>query len=112
MPLTRRSAGSLVIDDTDNTRATSAHTLARLYKLRDQESGGDSWGQSLLFLLVVTPTLTFPVGFCFYQPAPELSAWDRKEKALKKHGVPSTERPPHPPPNPHSPTKHVLALRL
>src|SRR6266705_2802251 len=33
-------AGSLVIDDTDNKRSKSAHTLAHLYKLRDKESGG------------------------------------------------------------------------
>jgi hypothetical protein len=68
------TCGSLVIDDRDNTRSKSAKTLAYLYKLRDKESGGDVWGQSLGFLLVVTPDLTLPVGFSFYQPAPELSA--------------------------------------
>jgi hypothetical protein len=106
------TCGSLVIDDTDNKRSKSAHTLAHLYKLRDKESGGYIWGQSLLFLLVVTPTITFPVGFTFYQPAPELSAWYKKEKALKKQGVLPKERPPQPPPNPHYPTKQALALRL
>jgi hypothetical protein len=69
------TCGSLVIDDTDNNRSTSAHTLAHRYTLRDKESGGYLWGQSRLFLLVVTPTLPFPVGLCFDQPAPELSAW-------------------------------------
>jgi hypothetical protein len=34
------TAGSLVIDDTDNPRAKSAKALAHLYKLRDKESGG------------------------------------------------------------------------
>ena len=62
--------GSLVIDDTDNKRSKSAKTLAHLYKLRDKESGGYVWGQSLVFLLVVTPAITLPVGFTFYQPAP------------------------------------------
>jgi hypothetical protein len=60
---------------------------------------------------VVTPTITFPVGLSFYQPAPELSAWEKTEKALKKHGVPAKERPPQPPPHPPYPTKHALALR-
>jgi hypothetical protein len=106
------TCGSLVIDDTDHKRSTSAHTRAHLDTLRDKESGGYIWGQSLLFLLVVTPTITFPVGFSFYQPAPELSAWDKKAKALQKQGVPSQERPPQPPPNPHYPTKQALALRL
>ena len=106
------TCGSLVIDDTDNKRSKSAKTLAHLYKLRDKERGGYVWGQSLLFLLVVTPVITLPVGFTFYQPAPELSAWYKKDKALKKQGVPAKQRPPQPPPNPHYPTKQVLALRL
>jgi hypothetical protein len=106
------TCGSLVIDDTANKRSKSAHTLAHLSKLRDKESGGDIWGQSLLFLLVVTPAITLPIGFTFYQPAPELSAWYKKEKVLKKQGVPPKQRPPQPPPNPHYPTKQALALRL
>ncbi|HSX82934.1 MAG TPA: hypothetical protein VLQ80_30795 [Candidatus Saccharimonadia bacterium] len=44
------TAGSLVIDDTDNPRSKSAKALAYLYKLRDKESGGYLWGQSLVFL--------------------------------------------------------------
>jgi DDE superfamily endonuclease len=104
--------GSLVIDDTDNPRSKSAKALAHLYKLRDKESGGYVWGQSLVFLLVVTPCLTFPVGFTFYQPAPELSAWYKKEKTLKKQGVLKKQRPPKPPPNSLYPTKQQLALYL
>jgi hypothetical protein len=34
------TAGTLVIDDTDNPRSKSAKTLAHLYKLRDKASGG------------------------------------------------------------------------
>jgi len=52
------------------------------------------------------------VGCAFYQPAPELSAWYKKEKALKKQGVAKPQRPPKPPTNPASPTKQQLALRL
>ena len=52
------TCGSLVIDDSDKQRAKSAKTLAHLYNLRDQESGGYVWGQRLVFLLFVTPTLT------------------------------------------------------
>jgi hypothetical protein len=106
------TSGSLVIDDTDNQRSKSAKALAHLYKLRDKASGGYVWGQSLVFLVLVTPKITIPVGFVFYQPAPELSAWYRKEKALKKQGVPKKQRPPKPAPNPAYPTKQHLALRL
>jgi hypothetical protein len=106
------TSGNLVIDDTDNQRSKSAKTLAHLYKLRDKESGGYIWGQSLVFLLLVTPKISLPVGVVFYQPAPELSTWDKTEKALKKQGVPKKQRPPKPAPNPQYPTKQQLALRL
>src|SRR5216683_1316048 len=76
------TSGSLLIDDTDNPRSKSAKALAHLYKLRDKESGGYLWGQSLVLLVLVTPKISIPVGFVFYQPAPELSAWYKQEKAL------------------------------
>jgi hypothetical protein len=106
------TSGSLVIDDTDNPRSKSARTLAHLYKLRDKDSGGYLWGQSLVFLVLVTPKVSIPVGFTFYQPAPALSAWYRQEKVLKKQGVPKAQRPPKPAPHPRYPTKQQLALRL
>jgi hypothetical protein len=106
------TSGSLVIDDTDNPRSKSAQKLAYLYKLRHKESGGYVWGQSLLFLLLVTPKISIPVGFVFYQPDPQLSQWYQTEKALKKQGVPKKQRPTKPPLNPTYPTKQQLALRL
>src|ERR671918_1881204 len=106
------TSGSLVVDDTDNPRSKSAKALAYLYKLRDKESGGYLWGQSLVFLLLVTPKISLPVGVVFYQPAPELSAWYQTDKALKKQGVPPKQRPRKPAPNPQYPTKEQLALRL
>jgi hypothetical protein len=39
------TCGSLLMDDSDHTRAKAANTLAHLYTLRDQDSGGDVWGQ-------------------------------------------------------------------
>src|SRR2546425_972436 len=106
------TSGTLVIDDTDNKRSKLAKTLAHLYKLRDKESGGYLWGQSLVFLLLVTPTITIPVGFTFYKPAPELSTWYKQERTRKQQGVPPKQRPPKPPANPQYPTKQALALRL
>ena len=106
------TSGSLVIDDTDNPRSKSAKALAHLYKLRDKESGGYVWGQSLVFLLLVTPKISMPVGFVFYQPDPELSVWYQRDKALKKQKVPKAQRPPKPAPNPQYPTKQQLALFL
>jgi len=34
--------------------------LAHLYPLREKESGGSLWGHSLVFLVLVTPTITIP----------------------------------------------------
>jgi hypothetical protein len=106
------TSGSLVIDDTDNPRSKSAQALAYLYKLRDKERGGSLWGHSLVLLFLVTPTISMPVGVVFYQPAPELSAWYKTDKALKKQGIPTKQRPRKPAPNPQYPTKEQLALRL
>ena len=106
------TSGTLVIDDTDNPRSKSAKALAYLYKLRDKESGGYLWGQSLVFLILVTPKISLPVGVVFYQPAPELSAWYKMDKRLKKQGIPPKQRPRKPAPNPQYPTKEQLALGL
>jgi hypothetical protein len=106
------TSGSLVVDDTDNQRAKSAQALAHLYKLRDKDSGGYIWGQSLVFLVSVTAKISLPVGFVFYQPAPELSAWYKKDKTLRKLRVPKAQRPCKPAPNPRYPTKQQLALHL
>jgi hypothetical protein len=59
------TAGSLVVDDTDNPRSKSAQALAYLDKLRAKESGGYLWGQSLVFLILVTPQISMPVGVVF-----------------------------------------------
>src|SRR6266496_6509981 len=59
------TGGSLVIDETEKQRSKVATTLAHVYKLRDKESGGSIWGQSLVFLVLVTPTITIPLGFAF-----------------------------------------------
>jgi hypothetical protein len=104
--------GSLVVDETDKQRAKAAKKIAYLHKLRDKESGGCILGQSLVFLLFVTPKITIPLGFAFYMPAPELTAWYKQERILKQQGIPLKHRPPKPPPNPQYPTKQELALCL
>src|SRR5437879_2823116 len=106
------TSGHLMLDDTDNARSKAAKALAHLYKLRDKDSGGYIWGQSLVFLVLVTAKISLPVGFVFYQPAPELSAWYKKDKTLRKLGVPKAQRPRKPAPNPRYPTKQQLALHL
>jgi len=94
------TSGTLVIDDSDKKRSKSAKALAHLYKLRDKESGGYLWGQTLVLLVFVTAKLTIPLGFPFYKPAPELRAWSKQERARKQQGVAKSPRLPQPLPNP------------
>ena len=103
------TSGRLVMDDTDTPRSQSAKALAHLDTLREKESGGSLWGQRLVLLFLVTPNISLPVGVAFSQPAPEFSAWDKKDKALKKQGVAPQQRPPQPPAHPASPTTQHLA---
>jgi hypothetical protein len=102
-------SGSLVMADTANKRAQAAQALAHLDQRRDKERGGSLWGQSLVFLVLVTPTISLPMGLAFSQPAPECSAWDKKAKALQKQGVATPQRPPTPPAHPAYPTTPPLA---
>ena len=76
------TCGSLVIDDTDNPRSKSSKALAHLYKLRDKERGGYVWGQSLVFLVLVTPKISIPVGFTLNW----LRVLCRAEASRRSHG--------------------------
>jgi hypothetical protein len=65
-----------------------------------------------VFLVLVPPKISIPGGVGFDPPAPELSAWYKTDKNLKRQGVPPKQRPRKPAPNPQYPTKEPLALRL
>jgi hypothetical protein len=54
------TAGTLVVDDTDNPRSKSAKALASLSQRRAQASGGSLWGQSRVVLVLVTPHISRP----------------------------------------------------
>lgn len=104
--------GSLIEDDTDKKRSKSTTRIGYLHKLKDKATGGFLMGQCIVFLVLVTPKITIPVGFKFYMPDPAMTEWNRKNKALKKLGVPAKLRPPKPARNENYPTKQELALCL
>ncbi len=104
--------GALALDDTDKKRSKSAKKISLVHKLKDKLSGGFINGQCIVFLVLVTPAITIPVGFKFYMPDPELTEWNKLNKKLKKQGVPPKERPPKPEKNEKYPTKQELALSL
>ena len=95
--------GHLGIDDTDKKRSKSTRRIAHVHKIKDKPSGGYIMGQSLVFLVLITPKIMIPVGFSFHMPDPALGAWLKNDKKLKKKGTPKRFRPPKPQRDPKYP---------
>ncbi len=106
------TSGVLVIDDTDKERSKNTTTIAKVHKIRDKKGGGFFNGQTLIFLLLVSESFTLPVGFCFYEPDPNMRAWRKEEKRLKDKKVEKRYRPKKPEEDPQYPNKKMLALQL
>ena len=104
--------GSIGIDDTDKRRSKSTKRLFQVHKIKDKPSGGYIMGQSIVFLVLITPKITIPVGFSFHMPDPVLSAWYKNDKKLKKQSVPKKLRPAKPDRDPNYPTMPQIALKL
>ena len=104
--------GVLVLDDTGKKRSKVTKRIPYVHWFKDKDGTGSIRGQEIVFLVLVTPQVTIPIAFVFYQPDPAYSQWAREEQRLKKRGVPKGARPPKPPENPDYPTKQQLALRL
>lgn len=104
--------GYLAIDDTDKKRSKSTKRIAHVHKIKHKPSGGYIMGQSLVFLILVTPKITLPVGFAFHMPDPALSAWHKNDRKLKKNGIPKSLRPSKPARDSMYPTMPQIALSL
>ncbi|MFH0925074.1 MAG: hypothetical protein V1872_05490 [bacterium] len=104
--------GALLVDDTDNKRSKSTTKIGYVHKLKDKSSNGYIMGQNIVFLVLVTPSITIPVGFTFYMPDPELTKWNKRIKELKEQNVPSKDYPPKPKENSKYPTKQQIALNI
>jgi hypothetical protein len=83
-----------------------------VHAFKDKASGGTRKGQCLVVLLLVTPSVTFPVGVEFYMPDPAITAWRKTENRLKALGVPAAERPRRPERAAAYPTKLHIAMTL
>lgn len=104
--------GVLVIDDSDRARSKNTKNIHKVHKLKDKKTSGYTMGQNLVFLVLVTPKVTIPVGFTFYEPDPAKKAWKIEERRLKKLGVAQKNRPKEPEKSSQYPTKQALALKL
>ena len=108
----RLTEGILVIDDTDRPRSKKTKNISNVHTMKDKGTGGFLQGQNIVFLLLVTEKVTFPVGFLFYMPDPVIKAWKKEDKKLLQQKVPKSERPSKPSRDPRYPTKSELALQL
>lgn len=106
------TSGCLAIDDTDKKRSKSTKRISHVHKIKDKVSGGYIMGQGIVFLILITPKITIPVGFAFYMPDPELKAWKKLDEKLRKQGVPKNQRPLKPKRNKNYPTMLEIALTL
>src|SRR5665811_1529779 len=97
--------GVLVLDESDRALSKRTKRIHKVHKQKHKASGGYVNGQTVVLLLLVTQSVTFPVGFAFYMPDPMLTAWVKEDKRLKKEGVAKKERPVQPERNSLYPTK-------
>jgi heme/copper-type cytochrome/quinol oxidase subunit 3 len=104
--------GVLVLDESDRSRSKRTKRIHKAHKQKHKASGGYVNGQTVVLLLLVTQSVTFPVGFAFYMPDPMLTAWVKEDKRLKKAGVAKKDRPVQPERDSLYPTKTQLALSL
>lgn len=104
--------GLLVLDDTDQPRSKSTTRLYQVHAFKDKASGGTRKEQCLGVLLLVTPTVTFPVGVELYMPDPAVTAWRKADKRLKAAGVPAAQRPRKPERRRTYPTKQEISLAV
>ena len=104
--------GELVLDESDRSRSKRTKRIHKAHKQKHKASGGYVNGQTVVLLLLVTQSVTIPVGFAFYMPDPALRAWTKEDRRLKKQGMTKKDRPVMPERNNAYPTKTQLAVRL
>ena len=105
--------GTIAFDDSDKQRTKRTTHIAGAHKVKSKPTGGYFNGQALVFMVLVSDIATFPIGFRFYVPNPAMSAWRKKNKALKKSGVAASLRPKAPSPEYEKyPQKQTLALSM
>ena len=104
--------GTLIIDDTDRARSKNITQIAHAHKIKDKKTGGYFLGQNIVFLILVAKEVSIPVGFRFYEPDPQQTAWRKEDGRLAAKKVAKKHRPKKPEQNADFPTKIDLAKEL
>lgn len=104
---------TLLVDDTFRPRSKIIKKIFGVFKALDKKTGGFFLSQNIVFIAIVTPIFTIPIGFRFYRPDPKHSAWKSKDKKLKRKGIAKKNRPKEPKYNYlRYPTKNQIAIKL
>lgn len=106
------TSGILAIDDTNRPRSKAVKRLFGVHKVKDKKTNGYVMAQCLVRMVLVTQTITVPVGVEFYRPDPRVRAWRENDKRLRKQGVAKASRPAKPEPRRQYPSKQQIATRL
>ena len=104
--------GILSLDETDKERSKSTKKIHHLHYMKDKKSGGTIPGQCIVFAVLITPSVSIPVGFQFYCPDPEQKKWRKENARLKEKGIAKKDRPSKPEKNPDFPTKQEIGVQL
>jgi len=104
--------GVLELDESDIERSKRTKRIHKTHKQKHKASGDYVNGQTVVLLLLVTQSISIPVGFAFYMPDLALKAWDKEYKRLKKLGITKKDRPERPERDSLFPTKTQIALHL
>ncbi len=104
--------GVLVLDDTGKKRSKVTKRIPYVHYFKNKQGTGSMRGQEVVFLVLVTPLVTIPVGFAFYHPDPAYTEWAKRDKRLKNQGVVKSKRPPAPAEDSRYPSKQQLGLQL
>lgn len=100
------------VDDSQRRRSKSTKRISKVYKQKDKGTGGYIMGQNIVFLLLITPLISFPVGFAFHMPDPEFKKWKENDAKLRKQGIPKSKRPRQPERKSEYPTIPELGYKL
>lgn len=104
--------GILGVDETDNPRSKKTPFIHKTHKYFEKKSGGYKNGQEIVILVLITSTITIPVGFAFYEPDHAISDWKKQNKKLIQQNVVKSNRPKCPKPSNTYRSKTQLAAEL
>jgi hypothetical protein len=102
----------LVFDDTVRGSSKNTDKIWGVHKTVLKGTGGFHFAQNIVFLILVTPTISIPVGFEFYRPDPEVKKWKNRDAQLRSQGMKKKDRPKRPSANPDFPSREEIACTL